>query len=71
MRPNKLPLDAGDWSPDPDDDTSVDDLVISNAQIVHLERMSATHYWLGVYVNGEVIHIDITSQRRIKARVRR
>jgi hypothetical protein len=66
----ELPRECGDWSPDPDDETSSDDLVVRGAAVVHLERMSSTCYWLGITVGGKTVHIDITSKRRIKAKVR-
>lgn len=56
--------------PDADDATSVDDLFTESASI-HIERMSATHYWIGITdANGTTIHVDIVSKRRIKAHVR-
>ena len=66
----KHPLPSGYWLPDPDDADSVDDLVVRNCT-VHLERMDTTYYWIGITVGDETIHIDITSKRKIKARVRK
>lgn len=68
-RLDELPVEVGDWSPDPDDETSIDDLVVRGC-LVHLERMSSTRYWIGITVGDRTVHIDITSPRRIKARVR-
>lgn len=63
-------LPSGHWLPDPDDADSVDDLFVRGCD-VHLERMSSGYYWIGIHVGDEVIHIDIVSKRKIKARVRK
>lgn len=67
-RPNAVT--SGDWAPDVDDPTSVDDLAVRGADVVHVERMSSTYYWIGITVGDKTIHIDVTSRRKIKARVR-
>jgi hypothetical protein len=72
--PVAAPIERAWWSPDHDDEDSVDDMFIKNCD-VHLERMDNGFYWLGVYIDGEVVHIDICtperSRTRIKARPRR
>ena len=53
------------WQSDIDDETSVDDLFASGH--IHLERMSNTHYWLGITIDGVTYHIDFHSKRKITA----
>lgn len=66
----KTPLPSGHWINDLDDADSIDDLFVKGCD-VHLERMDNGFYWIGIYVGDEVIHIDIVSRRKIKARMRR
>lgn len=54
------------WKPDHDDPNSVDDLFANGAH-VHLERMSNTHYWLGITIDGVTHHFDLHSKRKIVA----
>jgi hypothetical protein len=65
--------ERGKWIADSDDPDSVDDLFIDNCA-VHLERMSNSFYWCGIYFDGKQIDLDIViekGRRVIRARVRR
>jgi len=58
------------WKPDADHAASADDL-FARPEHVHLERMSDTHYWLGLEIDGVTHHIDIVKQgRKLRAYVR-
>jgi hypothetical protein len=64
------PLDRAWWLSDSDDEDSLDDMFVKNCD-VHIERMSSGFYWIGIYVDGEIVHVDVHSKRKIKARLRK
>jgi hypothetical protein len=66
----QLPLERAWWISDHDDEDSLDDMFIENCD-VHIERMDNGFYWIGIYVDEEIVHIDITAPREIRARPRR
>ena len=41
----------------------LDEVVASNAKSVHLEQMDTGHWWLGVEVGGELIHVNLYTRR--------
>jgi hypothetical protein len=53
------------WREDHENPDSVDDLFAVGA--IHLEQMSACHYWLGITIGDRTYHINLHSKRRITA----
>ena len=49
------------------DDGTIDEIVLKNAH-VHLEQMSNGHWWMGLTVNGIVMHVQIFNKadRQVK-----
>lgn len=50
------------------DDGSLDEVVCSQA-FVHLEQMSATHWWMVVERDGKQVTVNFSSRSKITARV--
>ena len=49
---------------DNDADGLLDDVVVPDVAYFHLERMSNSHWWIGLYrKDGSLIHIDIFAKR--------
>ena len=47
---------------DRDGDGTLDDVFIPNVDSVHLEKMDTDHWWIGVYMKGEVCyHFNVTA----------
>ena len=50
------------------DDGTIDEIVLKNAH-VHLEQMSNGHWWMGLTVNGIVMHVQLFNKNDHQVKV--